>query len=359
MHDVVLVGFGDHVDPASCFFSFFLDCFTNLREDMARAAIEDHLHRIEPEPVAMKIAYPHAGIVGDHSPDRVAIEIVEIHRRPPGGVITISQIRSELRQVISLGTEMVVDHVLDHGQSMPMRIVDELLIGGGSAIGILYRKRMDPVVPPISLAGELGDRHDLDPREAQRGDLGKSLPGGIERSFLGEGADVQFVEDQIGGIDPRPMVISPPLAVGKEDRRGLIDAVGLVSRDGIRTFTAVPQAVEISNRLPPRPIRLRRPPAGGGNLHFEVTVSRRRHGENLSFSVRKQHEGDGIGGWSPNAPAQRVFGDRDNALLKQGRIANVSSGGGKIHDYSCSQKEAPRFKMDATFHWEHFHASDG
>ena len=46
---------------------------------------------------------------------------------------------------------------------------------------------------------ELGHRHDLDRRDADRRELAEVGGGRLERPLLGERADVQFVDDELAG----------------------------------------------------------------------------------------------------------------------------------------------------------------
>ena len=64
---------------------------------------------------------------------------------------------------------MVVDDVEKHGQAATVRRIDKPLQSSRAAVAILHGIGMNAVVAPIPLAGELGDRHQLDRRDAKRG----------------------------------------------------------------------------------------------------------------------------------------------------------------------------------------------
>ena len=80
---------------------------------------------------------------------------------------------------------MVVDHVEDHGQAGLMGGVDEPLQRPRAAVAVLHGVGMDAVVAPVAVAGELGHRHQLDRRDAQRrncgsrGMIASNVPSGV------------------------------------------------------------------------------------------------------------------------------------------------------------------------------------
>ena len=93
---------------------------------------------------------------------------------------------------------MVVDDVEDHGQSAGVARVDEArLRPSGPAVGVMRRVQVDPVVAPAAVARELGDRHQLDVRDAQRDEMVEVLDRPVERALGRERPDVQLVDHRL------------------------------------------------------------------------------------------------------------------------------------------------------------------
>ncbi len=69
------------------------------------------------------------------------------------------------------------------------------------------------------------------PRSSKRVDPGND---GVKRALGREGADVKLVEDKaLAVIDPRPATLIPGEAIGEEDGRGTVGAVGLPTGERI------------------------------------------------------------------------------------------------------------------------------
>ena len=79
----------------------------------------------------------------------------------------MAEISPEIGQIVSLGPDVVVDHVQHHGQSALVTRVDQPLQLSRAAIRILHGKRIDAVVAPIAAAGKLRHRHQFDRGHAQ------------------------------------------------------------------------------------------------------------------------------------------------------------------------------------------------
>ena len=78
-------------------------------------------------------------------------------------------IGGELTQVIADRAKMVVNHVEQHAEAMTMRLVDKVAKVVGRTIQTRRREQIDAVVAPAKLAIELGNRHDLERRDAHLG----------------------------------------------------------------------------------------------------------------------------------------------------------------------------------------------
>ena len=114
-----------------------------------------------------------------------------------------------------------------------MTRVDEPAEAVGTAVAGLGGVREHAVVSPVPRAGELGDRHQLDGGDTERTQVVESLDDRVERARVGEGADVDLRDDEVGDDPADPLGIRPR-ELGVDDRRLAVHAVGLRTRRGIR-----------------------------------------------------------------------------------------------------------------------------
>ena len=114
----------------------------------------------------------------------------------PRSLMSIREIRTELAGVIAARTEVVVDHVEQHGQASPMRSIDETLQCVGTAIGLVHRKESDAVITPSVIAIECVatgiSSTWVMPRSPRYSRLRNC---GVKSALRSEGSDVQFVDD--------------------------------------------------------------------------------------------------------------------------------------------------------------------
>ena len=82
-------------------------------------------------------------------------------------------------------------------------------------------------------AGAIGERHQLDRGDPERGELGKFLRQRRERAFGGRGADVDFVDHRLAPRPAAPVGRAPLVLVGIDDEAVGVDPLGLKARRGI------------------------------------------------------------------------------------------------------------------------------
>lgn len=189
--------------------------------------IKHRLHGVESQAVDVKVGDPLASRIEEESPHRFAVATVVVHGLTPRRVITTREVRPEAARVISLGTEMVVDHVEQHAEALLMSRIDELLQPVRTAVGVLHGVWMHAVVAPIARAGELHHGHEFDRRHAELCKLRQSLRGRGEGPFRRERADVQFVNRQIFATQAGPGLVGPRKLFWIEHRRRCMNAGGL------------------------------------------------------------------------------------------------------------------------------------
>ncbi len=78
---------------------------------------------------------------------------------------------------------MVVNHVQQHGQPEPVRLVHQPAQVIGPAVAPRRGEQIDPVIAPVAPAGEIGHRHQLDRIHAKLGQLGQAAGDPVEGSI--------------------------------------------------------------------------------------------------------------------------------------------------------------------------------
>ena len=224
---VVVVGFGDHVDPPAQARGFAPNRVGELGEDVHRARIVDRVDRVDTEAVDVELADPHAPVLDHVAAGAVGARAVVVHRRAPRGLRAIGEVRAELGQVVSLGAEMVVDDIEEHRQAARVAGVHETPEPARSAVGRLRRPEVHAVVTPVARAGKLGDRHQLHCGDAELDETGEVRNDRLEGAGRSERAHVQLVENEVAERVAREFLIGPHEAVGIDDDRRTVDALGL------------------------------------------------------------------------------------------------------------------------------------
>ena len=188
------------------------------------AGLGDGIHRIQPQPVEAIFAQPVQRILdreGAHLRHPVIDDVApgRLRLREEGGRIAA--------EVISLGAEVIIDHVEKHHQPAQMRLVDQRLEIVGAAIGAVGRVPQHAVIAPVARAGEIRKRHQF-----QRGDAGcremiELVDHGAVGALRREGADMGFDQD---GFLPRasaPVRGAPSVAGVIDHLARAGDVVGL------------------------------------------------------------------------------------------------------------------------------------
>ena len=139
---------------------------------------------------------------------RPRVRPVEVEAVAPGRAVAAREVGPELRQVVPLRAEVVVDDVEADREAERVGAVDEALQRGGPAVGLVHGVGRDAVVAPVPLARERLHRHELDAGDAQLHEVREPLRGGVERARRGEGPDVQLVEDEVLPRDAGPAAVA-------------------------------------------------------------------------------------------------------------------------------------------------------
>jgi len=170
-----------------------------LLEDVLWRIVDDRVHRVQTQAVDVVIANPHQRVVHNEATNLVAAVSVEIERSPPGGPISIGEVRAEIAQVVAHRARVVVDDVEHDAETGGMTVVDQPLETGWTPIGVVRSEEIHTVIPPPAIARELGDWHELDGVDAERDEVGKMVDDAVEGAGRREGPDVQLIKDEASG----------------------------------------------------------------------------------------------------------------------------------------------------------------
>ena len=127
------------------------------------ARLDDAVDRIEPQPVEAIVAQPVQRIL-DRKRAHFAHAIID--RAAPRRLRFREEFRRIAAEIISLGPEMIIDHVEHDHQPAPMRLVDQRLEILRPAIGAVGRIPQHAVIAPVARSGEIRQRHQLQRRNA-------------------------------------------------------------------------------------------------------------------------------------------------------------------------------------------------
>ncbi len=241
---VVGVALGDHVDRTAERRRLGVDGSRELLEERPGRSVHERVDGVEPEAVHVKVADPVEGVLEEEAPHLVRAGPVEVERCAPGRRVGAREVGAELREVVPLRAEVVVDDVEDDREPERVRRVHETLHGLRAAERGLDGEEVDAVVAPVPLPRALRDGHDLDRRHSEVQELREPRARRVERALAGEGPHVELVEDELAERLAAPAVVRPEER-GVHDLRRAVDALGLEARGGVRAV-AVAEAKEVA-----------------------------------------------------------------------------------------------------------------
>ncbi len=178
-----------------------LHLFGDLVDHVRRGVVDDGVNGVEAQPVEVVFLQPVERVVNGEGAQERRVSAVVVEAGAPGGLVALGEDRAEEREVIPLGTEVIVDDVEQHLDPVAVRRVHEQLQVLRPAVGGVGGEGQHAVVAPVAPAGEGGDRHEFDGGDAEGGEVVELLDRRGEGARWREGADVEFVED---GSPARP-----------------------------------------------------------------------------------------------------------------------------------------------------------
>jgi hypothetical protein len=173
---------------------------------------------------------PVTGIGQEELTHRAGVRTIEVNRLAPLVLVPIGEIGfREKSQRVSVRTKMIVHDVENNGDAERMRSIDKATEVVRPTIEPCRRKEVYPVITPAEPAGELRDRHDFDTRDAKTGERCQLAGRRLPRPLPSEGADVQFIDDELLPWQTVPFDIRPAEGVGVNDLRRAVWSVGLIA----------------------------------------------------------------------------------------------------------------------------------
>ncbi len=270
---VVEAGLGDHdraridrVHPAA-----------DRGHEVLGVGVHDRVDRVQPQAVDVEVADPLLRALEHPLADRVGVAVVVVHRLAPRRLVVRGEVGAEaLEPLHSGGSDVVVDDVEQHREALAVGGVDEPLQALRPAVGVVRRADVDAVVAPAVAAGEGGQRHQLDRRDAELAQPGQVLDRGVERALRSERADVQLVEHRVAQGRRLEAVVGPAEGPRVEQPRAAAQAVGLPARRGVGELDPLRDERVVLRRARLHR-RLQHAVAGGLELVLAVAVADPQH----------------------------------------------------------------------------------
>ena len=149
----VLVGFDGDDDGAALGGAELVGAGGDFGDDVLRGIVPDGLDGVEAEAVEVILAQPVERVFDDEAADVSAAGVVVIDGIAPGSFVAGGEVRAELREVISLVAEVVVDDIEEDGEAALVGGIDEAAKRGGTAVIGLHGVEADAIVAPVAGPG--------------------------------------------------------------------------------------------------------------------------------------------------------------------------------------------------------------
>ncbi len=269
---VVAVVLRDHHQVPPELASEALHLGGELFEEMGGRGIDDRMHRVKAQAVDVIVAQPHQGVVDEEAAHGVTVRAVEVHRVAPRGVVAVGEIRPELREVVAVRAEVVVDHVQQHRNAPAVTGIDQAFQAFGPSVGVVRGIQVDPVVAPAALAGELRHRHQLQVSDAEFGQVVEPVDHAVESARRGEGADVDLLDHRRSQWRRLPASVVPDETGMIQPARRAVYALRLPggARIGERAVAVDAEGIVAAVH---HPRGLQRPPAVRPAIHWHAAAT--------------------------------------------------------------------------------------
>ena len=284
----------------------FVRRFAQFPQDVNLAFVVHLIRSVQAKAVDVVLVQPVERVIDEEAAHPAAIRAVEVDRVAPGGLVAAGEVVGRVpAQVVAVRPQMVVDDVQDDAEAAGVRGVHQATQRLRAAVDAAGREEIDAVVAPVALARELGHRHQLQRRHAQRAQRIEPFDQRVERAFRRVGADVALVDDQRLRIEAAPASVAPAERGRIDDLRGAMHALRLAARIGVGVAPLLVQVIAVE--------RVRR--EGDFGVPDAVVVARQRVADDAT--PRRVNLGrDGACGRRPDAEAHAFALDDLGAHLE-------------------------------------------
>jgi hypothetical protein len=114
-----------------------------------------------------------------------------------------------------------------------VRAIDKAAELVRAAVEAGRREQIDPVIAPAEASWEIGDRHQLDTGNAERGKLGQLVRGRLPAALWRETTDMHLVDDQLLERPATPALVGPAERPGIDDLGGSVRPLRLEARSRV------------------------------------------------------------------------------------------------------------------------------
>src|SRR5579871_399859 len=131
---VVEIAFSNEDEPASQGGGEHIDLGRELLEEMDCGAINKLVDSVEAQAVDVEVAHPHDCVITKEAADLIAAPGFEVDGIAPRRVVQVGEVRSKFAGVVADRPKVVVDDVVNDGDSAHVAGVDEALEAVGAAV---------------------------------------------------------------------------------------------------------------------------------------------------------------------------------------------------------------------------------
>jgi len=159
-------------------------------------------------------------------------------------LIEFREVGAKGREVISVRPEVVINHIKDHGHAMVVTGIDEPFETRGPSVRILHGERIDTVIAPVSIPGELGHWHELDRGDSKLLESREVGNNRVKGACGGERPNVKLVYDEVFERKAKPTTVRP-FELRLCHLRWAMNPLRLKMRGRIWTLLIVLQTIEV------------------------------------------------------------------------------------------------------------------
>lgn len=201
--------------------------------DVRLGFVGDAVDGVEAQAVEVEVLDPVADVFEDPGAGDAGVVSVEIGSIAPRCPMLVRDVAAEVVEVVPLGAEVVVNHVEDDRDATSVGCGDEVAQRFRAAQCVLRREEMDAVVTPVPATPALGERHEFDGGDAEVHEFIESCDGGGVTAFVGEGAEVELVDDEVRFGQALPGGVTAGEISWIDQLRLAVRSVGLESTAGV------------------------------------------------------------------------------------------------------------------------------